>query len=43
MSYEEIAGVCEISEGTVAASLAQARAAVAEALSESPMERGASR
>ena len=43
MSYEEIAGVCEISEGTVAASLAHTRAAVAEALSESPMERGASR
>jgi RNA polymerase sigma-70 factor (ECF subfamily) len=32
MSYREIASVCEISEGTVAASLAQARASIAEAL-----------
>ena len=32
MSYREIATVCEISEGTVAASLAQARASVAQAL-----------
>jgi RNA polymerase sigma-70 factor (ECF subfamily) len=32
MSYREIAAVCEISEGTVAASLAQARASIAEAL-----------
>ena len=29
MSYQEIAAVCEISEGTVAASIAQARATVA--------------
>jgi RNA polymerase sigma-70 factor (ECF subfamily) len=34
MSYQEIAAVCGISEGTVAASLAQARLAVAEALGE---------
>ncbi len=32
MSYREIAAICEISEGTVAASLAQARASIAEAL-----------
>jgi RNA polymerase sigma-70 factor (ECF subfamily) len=32
LSYEEIASTCEISEGTVAASLAQARAALLEAL-----------
>jgi DNA-directed RNA polymerase specialized sigma24 family protein len=32
MTYREIAAVCEISEGTVAASLAQARASIAEAL-----------
>ena len=32
MTYREIAAVCEISEGTVAASLAQARASMAEAL-----------
>ena len=39
MSYQEIAAVCEISEGTVAASLAQARATVVEALNESqPVE-----
>lgn len=38
MSYEEIAAVCEISEGTVAASLAQARAAVAASLSQSQAE-----
>jgi RNA polymerase sigma-70 factor (ECF subfamily) len=31
-SYAEIAAVCEISEGTVAASLAKARATLAEAL-----------
>ena len=34
LSYEEIAAACGISEGTVAAALAQARAAVAEALGE---------
>jgi RNA polymerase sigma-70 factor (ECF subfamily) len=34
LSYQEIAAVCGISEGTVAASLAQARVAVAEALGE---------
>jgi RNA polymerase sigma-70 factor, ECF subfamily len=34
LSYQEIADVCGVSEGTVAASLAQARAAVAEALGE---------
>jgi RNA polymerase sigma-70 factor (ECF subfamily) len=34
LSYQEIAAACEISEGTVAAALAQARAAVAEALGE---------
>src|SRR5262249_49162823 len=38
LSYEEIAVACEISEGTVAASIAQARAAVAAALTESPIE-----
>jgi RNA polymerase sigma-70 factor (ECF subfamily) len=32
LSYSEIAAVCEISEGTVAASLAQARSALLEAL-----------
>jgi RNA polymerase sigma-70 factor, ECF subfamily len=32
MSYREIAAVCEISEGTVAASLAQSRASIAGAL-----------
>jgi RNA polymerase sigma-70 factor (ECF subfamily) len=32
LSYSEIAAVCEISEGTVAASLAQARADLLEAL-----------
>ena len=32
MSYREIAAVCEISEGTVAASIAQSRASIAEAL-----------
>jgi len=32
LSYEEIAAVCGVSEGTVAATLAQSRAAVAEAL-----------
>lgn len=37
MSYEEIAATCEISEGTVAASLAQARATLMEALSDSPV------
>jgi RNA polymerase sigma-70 factor (ECF subfamily) len=31
-SYAEIASICEISEGTVAASLAQARAVLAQAL-----------
>jgi RNA polymerase sigma-70 factor (ECF subfamily) len=31
-SYAEIAAICEISEGTVAASLAQARGSLAEAL-----------
>ena len=34
LSYQEIAAVCGISEGTVAAALAQARMAVAEALEE---------
>ena len=34
MSYREIAAVCEISEGTVAAAIAQARADLAEALGE---------
>lgn len=34
LSYEEIAAACDISEGTVAAALAQARDAVAEALGE---------
>jgi RNA polymerase sigma-70 factor (ECF subfamily) len=34
LSYEDIAAVCGISEGTVAAMLAQGRAAVAEALGE---------
>ena len=34
LSYQEIADVCGISEGTVAASLAQARSAVAHALEE---------
>ena len=34
LTYEEIAAACGISEGTVAAALAQARAAVAEALGE---------
>ena len=33
MTYREIASVCEISEGTVAASIAQSRASIAEALS----------
>lgn len=32
MSYREIAAVCTISEGTVAASIAQSRASLAEAL-----------
>lgn len=32
MSYKEIAAVCDISEGTVAASIAQSRASIAEAL-----------
>jgi len=32
MSYREIAAVCEISEGTVAASIAQSRASIAAAL-----------
>ncbi len=32
MSYREIAAVCEISEGTVAASIAQSRASIAETL-----------
>jgi RNA polymerase sigma-70 factor (ECF subfamily) len=32
MTYREIAAVCEISEGTVAASIAQSRASIAEAL-----------
>jgi RNA polymerase sigma-70 factor, ECF subfamily len=32
MTYTEIAAVCEISEGTVAASIAQSRASIAEAL-----------
>jgi RNA polymerase sigma-70 factor (ECF subfamily) len=35
LSYSEIAAVCEISEGTVAATLAQARAVVGEALARS--------
>lgn len=34
LSYREIAAVCDVSEGTVAATIAQARAAVAEALEE---------
>ena len=34
LSYADIAAVCEISEGTVAAALAQARAVVAEALAD---------
>jgi RNA polymerase sigma-70 factor (ECF subfamily) len=34
LSYEDIASVCGISEGTVAAALAQGRAAVANALGE---------
>jgi RNA polymerase sigma-70 factor (ECF subfamily) len=34
MSYREIAAVCEISEGTVAASIAQSRASIARALNE---------
>jgi len=33
-SYQEIASICGISEGTVAATIAQARAAVVEALGE---------
>lgn len=32
MSYSEIAAICKISEGTVAASIAQSRAAIADAL-----------
>jgi len=32
MTYSEIAAVCRISEGTVAASIAQSRASIAEAL-----------
>ena len=39
LSYPEIAAACEISEGTVAASLAQARAALAEALPREGAER----
>lgn len=35
LSYEEIATVCEISEGTVAATIAQARAALIRSLNES--------
>jgi RNA polymerase sigma-70 factor (ECF subfamily) len=35
MSYSDIASICGISEGTVAASIAQARAALVEALSDS--------
>jgi RNA polymerase sigma-70 factor (ECF subfamily) len=38
MSYDEIAAACQISEGTVAASLAQARTALAASLSDSPVE-----
>ena len=34
MSYEEIAAVCEISPGTVAASIAQARRSLAMALND---------
>ena len=41
LSYAEIASVCEISEGTVAASLAQARAEIASALQEEGIERDA--
>jgi DNA-directed RNA polymerase specialized sigma24 family protein len=32
MSYSEIAAICRISEGTVAASIAQSRAAIADEL-----------
>ncbi len=38
MSYREIAAVCGISEGTVAASIAQSRAALVEALSKTRAE-----
>jgi RNA polymerase sigma-70 factor (ECF subfamily) len=37
LTYREIAAVCEISEGTVAASLAQSRASIAEALKSRPL------
>jgi RNA polymerase sigma-70 factor (ECF subfamily) len=36
LSYREIASICEISEGTVAASISQARAELAQALGGSP-------
>ncbi len=39
LSYAEIAAVCEISEGTVAASLAQARATLGEALRQNEVTR----
>lgn len=39
MTYAEIAAVCEISEGTVAASIAQARASIAEALGSADLAR----
>ncbi len=34
LSYAEIAAACDVSEGTVAATLAQARASLAERLQE---------
>ena len=37
-SYAEIAAVCDVSEGTVAATLAQAHEALREALTTEPME-----
>ena len=40
LSYSEIAAVCEISEGTVAASLAQAREALLEELEREGVQRG---
>ncbi|HTP28817.1 MAG TPA: sigma-70 family RNA polymerase sigma factor [Gaiellaceae bacterium] len=38
MTYAEIAVICAVSEGTVAASIAQARASIAEALTSTALE-----
>jgi len=39
MTYREIAAVCGISEGTVAASIAQSRASIADTLTSTALER----